>query len=534
MRTIVLSIGLCGLVWAGFRQPATAAETTPGDLVLRCHFVGLDQLLADTNAAKLKQLWSLPASAALRAQAGEQLARLPFLGVSNLLAKGAPDQAELFRPLFDDLFPSESYLEWRGPTRLPTEFVFAIRLSEERARLWSDNFKLALKNWKLGAISPDGDGWGFKRFDGRTTFAVARAGQWTVVGLGPAGMKLHSEIVKTIKANGRPVAPSPGHWLNADINLEQLKQWLPPLEPYRDLPVAHLSLSNSTEYVRTVMRLGFPQPHGWTGQPWAFPTNAIRDPLISFTVAQGIAPLLKPLKLFQDLKLDPQPNQITIWAQSQFPFLTSFAMPLENAGAQLSRMASVLPSLVLSNKWRTLPGTIGWSTNHHALVWQGLPMAMPNLAAIKDPGHEYVVGSLFQRMPGTNSPPPGLFEQLKGRTNLVYYDWEITEGRLKQWRPLYQLTDIMNGRAFASTNAPSQRWLQEAAPLLGNTITEITASSPTEMTLVRKSHSGFTGFELVSFMRWLDSPEFPLFSVAGQPRVPHPTKSKPAPKPAKR
>ena len=528
MRTIVLSIALCGLVCAGFRQPATAAETAPGDLVLRCHFTGLDQLLADTNAAKLKQLWSLPSSAAVRQQAGDQLARLPFLGVSNLLAKGTPDQAALFRPLFDDLFPSESYLEWRGPTRLPTEFVFAIRLSEERARLWSDNFKQALKNWKLGAISPDGDGWGFKRFDGRTSFAVARVGQWTVIGLGPAGMKLHSETVKTIKANSRPVAQSPGYWLNADINLARLKEWLPPLEPYQDLPVAHLSLSNATDYVRTVMRLGFPQPHGWTGQPWAIPTNAIRDPLISFTVAQGIAPLLKPLKFFQQLKLDPQPNQVAIWAQSQFPFLTHLAVPLNDAGPQLSRMASLLPSMVLSNGPHALPGKIGWNTNQHAVVWQGLPMAMPNLAAIKDSQHEYVIGSLFPRAPGTNAPPPGLFEQLQGRANLVYYDWEITEGRLKQWRPLYQLTDIVNGHAFVSTNTPSQHWLLEVASLLGNTVTEITASSPTEMTLVRKSHSGFTGFELVSLMRWLDSPEFPKFSVAGQLKPPRPTKPKPA------
>jgi len=538
MRTIVLSVALLAASGLASARAATA-DPTPGDLVLRCHFTGLDALLADTNAAKLKQIWALPATGALRQQACDQLARVPFQVLSNFVAKGAADQAALFRPLLDDVFPSESYLEWRGPTRLPTEFAFAIRLTDERAKLWRENLQQALKAWKFGAITSDGDGWVFQRFDGRTSFAVSRVGQWTVLGLGPAGMKLHSDMLKTIKASGRPVEKSP-YWLEADANLAQLKEWLPPLAAYEAPPMAHLCLSNSADYVRTVMRLDFGQKHGWTPEPWAVPTNVIRDPLISFTVAQGIAPLLKPLKFFQQLNLDPQPNQLITWAQPQFPFMSYFAVPLQSAGPQLVRITPLLSSLVLSNGPQSLPGKIDWSTNQQSVVWQGLPIAMPQLAAVKSPQHEYIIGGLFPRASGTNPPPPGLFAQL-GRTNLVYYDWEFTgqipgapvESRLKQWQTLYQLSDILHGWTLSRTNLPTQQWLQEVSPLLGNTLTEITATSPTEMTLVRNSQSGFTGFELVSFTRWLDSPEFPRFSVAGHPKLARPVKTRPAPKSSK-
>ncbi|MCX6902310.1 MAG: hypothetical protein NTW03_02280, partial [Verrucomicrobia bacterium] len=165
-----------------------------------------------------------------------------------------------------------------------------------------------------------------------------------------------------------------------------------------------------------------------------------------------------------------------------------------------------------------------WDTNLHAVVCRGLPIALPQLRAIKDRQGEYLVGSLFLPFVSTNPAPAELFRAVQGRTNLVYYDWEITEARLQQWCPYYQLTDMATGRIFAGTNAPTQRWLRAMMPLLGNSVTEVTASSPTQLTLVRNSHCGFTGFELVSFTRWLESPEFPKFSVVGQPKPVRPAK----------
>src|SRR5437667_7237387 len=58
-------------------------------------------------------------------------------------------------------------------------------------------------------------------------------------------------------------------------------------------------------------------------------------------------------------------------------------------------------------------------------------------------------------------------------------------------------------------NAPPENWLSAIAPLLGNTITEGTLSSPKELTIVRKSDLGWTGFELATLGRWIDSRGFP-------------------------
>ena len=64
------------------------------------------------------------------------------------------------------------------------------------------------------------------------------------------------------------------------MNLARLKPWLLPLAPYQNPPMAHLSLSNQAEYVRTTLRLSFPQPHAWRSEPWNIPPEIIREPLV--------------------------------------------------------------------------------------------------------------------------------------------------------------------------------------------------------------------------------------------------------------
>jgi hypothetical protein len=150
---------------------------------------------------------------------------------------------------------------------------------------------------------------------------------------------------------------------------------------------------------------------------------------------------------------------------------------------------------------------------------------------VKERGQEYLVGGLFHFASGTNPAPPELFSKLENRDNLVYYDWEITQARLRQWRPLYQLADIAAKCAFQATNAPTQRFLLAIEPLLGNAATEITATSPTGMTLQRSSHLGLTGFELFSLTRWIDSPAFPRFNIEGLPKPARPAPpNRPRPK----
>ena len=78
-----------------------------------------------------------------------------------------------------------------------------------------------------------------------------------------------------------------------------------------------------------------------------------------------------------------------------------------------------------------------------------------------------------------------------------------------QWRVLSQLAAVVSGQAQLQTNSAALPWLMAIESRLGNTITEVSASSPKEWTVIRKSHIGLTGFELVALARWLESPGFP-------------------------
>jgi len=129
--------------------------------------------------------------------------------------------------------------------------------------------------------------------------------------------------------------------------------------------------------------------------------------------------------------------------------------------------------------------------------------------------------------------------QFVGRTNLVYYDWEITQTRLDQLRLVAYMAESNLRRHRASTpgdlpvfspRRPAQKFLAAILPRLsrdtdrgreGESITEITLTSSRELTLVRRSPVGLTALEFIGLSWWLESPSFPRLSPAsassGQP-----------------
>src|SRR6185436_18593249 len=128
--------------------PAGATRSTGSaeEPVLRLHFAGTGKLFAQPGTAKLKQVWELPGTLGLRNEALDRFARVPAHLLASDLAKDSPGQAALFRSLLEDILTRESYFELRAAP----EFALAIRLPEERARLWQTNLANAITNWKLG------------------------------------------------------------------------------------------------------------------------------------------------------------------------------------------------------------------------------------------------------------------------------------------------------------------------------------------------------------------------------------------------
>ena len=93
-----------------------------------------------------------------------------------------------------------------------------------------------------------------------------------------------------------------------------------------------------------------------------------------------------------------------------------------------------------------------------------------------------------------------------------------------------QLFAIIGDKPQLTTNMAALPWITAVGPKLGNTVTEVTANSPKEWSLVRKSHVGFTGAELVALARWLESTNFPRFGFelpADRPLAPVKPPAKP-------
>ena len=141
-----------------------------------------------------------------------------------------------------------------------------------------------------------------------------------------------------------------------------------------------------------------------------------------------------------------------------------------------------------------------------------MPIIIPHLEPAGDPGNEFLLAGLFpMNINKTNAPAPAeLFDQFRNQPDMVYYDWEITQTRLLHWNQMFALFNMISSEPQIATEVTGRLWATEVSPNLGNTITQIVRKTPSELELVRVSHIGLTGFELMLLLHWQDHPEFPL------------------------
>jgi hypothetical protein len=321
-----------------------------------------------------------------------------------------------------------------------------------------------------------------------------------------------TEWLASIKATGRPARPT-GAWLDGDANLARFSGWLPILSSWENLPVAHFSLSNRADFVRTYAVLDFPKPHGWKAEPWQIPTNVIRDPLMDFTAVRGVAPLLEDFKTVRDLGYKPVPNQIIGWGNRLFPFQLSYAAPSRDVTRQLKTTKPRLEEWLMGKGKPNFSGQLEWDTNVQEIVWKGLPIAVPHLGLLRDANRDFVGLGFFPPLITSNKAPAELFGAFTGRDDLVAFDFEITEYRIPHWRQFYQLMEIATWRVLTLTNMPAETWFTDVSSKLGEAVTELQSTSPTQMKLVRKSHIGLTAFEMITLSRWIESTNFPAFGI---------------------
>lgn len=468
----------------------TATEPDVADLLVRWQFVGTDRLVGDTQGAALRAVLAEPATRALVAHTLERLGQAP---VTKPLA-----------PLLHDLLHAESFVQARGEPPRP-EWTLAVRVPSERAAMWLNTWTNAARAWE------------------RPQVRAAQVGEWVVAGVGEEPLRGYEVVRQRLRRTGRPAAHhEPGAWLEIEADLARLAPGLG-LPANVTWPRAHLTLVGQGESLRTVGRFSYPQPLELPLEPWRIPTNTIHDPLISFTALQGVRPWLAEHSLVRELGL-PAPNQIYGWARALAPYLTQFAWEMPDAATRIPAFQAKVPAVLRARlPWLDF-GEVQLVPALTRLVWTGFPLLVPFINPAPDPG--FVTAGIFP-VSGAEKPAPSeLFAQLRGRTNLVLYHWEITQPRLADWQDLRVLYDMVAGHAPPPTNTPAIRWLQDTNVTrhLGNAVTEITRTGPRELALVRRSAVGLTAFEIHWVTRWLDGRRFPLLSppvrLLGVPKPP--------------
>ena len=494
------------------------------DLVARVHFVGMTQVSANPKAASFNEIWQLPATQELVDQTIGKLATAPHRIFQSHFTDHN-DYAEQLRPLFRDLINNEFYVEVRGPTNAIPELLLAVKLDKKRAEAWRTGIASALTAWTtipVKNIKAEGfAGWELRKHHNPNCIRFFQAGDWVVFGWGWDDLQLQPAMLQRIKENKRPVALARDYTLDAWVDWPALTAAHPIHFPLlrSSLPKMQVTITNAQDFVRTKMVMQFPKPLPFELEPWQIPTETVRNKIFSFTAVRGIGPWLAeftPLKL---LSPGAVPGQWFLWAQDT-QFETYFAAPVKNSKDYLAQLAPRLTPLINSNlsKVHLTPGcTVDTNGDIHITSF---PFCAPYLHAGGDSGNQFIFGGVVPSPTREDPVPPALLEQITSRPNLVYYDWEITDARLAQWRVLSQLALIVERKAITDTNAPAQKWIDAAKQKLGNCTTIVTLNAPNELTLIRNSTVGFTGVELTGLAIWLDSPEFPL-SPHFQPQFPN-------------
>jgi len=503
---------------------AVVAQASPPapDLMARVHFAGAEQISADTNAVAFTNLWCSPEAQALREQTLNKLSRAPYNWFKRKILSGTNDGAGQLRPLLDDLLGAEWFLQIRDATNGSPEFALAIRLNAGRAQLWQTNLGNVLEAWTGMSVEKIRNGWELKKHLPPNVIRFVRVGDWVVFGWGQDKLLLNDELVRRVLAEKRPAPAEKNNWLTADLDWPRLARWLPSLSAV-DLPETRWQAVGRDGNLHVDGKLIFPQPLAMTLEKWRMPTNTIHQPFVSFTAARGIAPWLEKQNWAQPYEILPVPNQVFIWALAALPLQTFAAVPVPDGKKALKELEQKMSAHTNWQSHFMMPVTMAMTNNQ--ISWRGIPFVAPNLRALHEPSGDFLFAGVFPNGPKTKPLPPELFAQLD-RTNLAYYDWEITGERLKLLPQLTQLTLMVTRHRQLNVQSAAGKWLNQVGPTLSNTVTEVTQTAPNELSFTRKAPGGLTAFELTALANWLEATNFPGCDLRRLPPPLHPLKVK--------
>jgi hypothetical protein len=232
---------------------------------------------------------------------------------------------------------------------------------------------------------------------------------------------------------------------------------------------------------------------------------------------------MDPAEPLSQLTDNPLTGQFYVWSLSQMVLQSYGAWPVVDASNSLQRVATQSANAFNSALDRMSAGQLLWQPERGTLLWSNRAAMFPaQLQIAPETNGQYLIADFFPLNPRGKPAPDELLQQVRGRTNLVYYDWEGTGQRLSSWRFLSATLPVLPRTPLTSLQAPStnsspagpralqpelveENWLAGVTPMLTDheTITDITRTGPAELTIIRKSPFAFSSLELVLLSHWL-------------------------------
>ncbi len=495
------------LIWVGVHTGFQKAAPS----IVRIYFAGTNSISSDTNSAVFENEFGCPEARALESQTLDKLARAPGVWFKNQLPPGADDGSAQLRPLLDDFLKSEWVFEMRDAPASP-EYSLAIHLDADRAQLWLNNLRSLLQTWtKINAQDVPG-GWELKKDTAPNLFRIVRSGDWVVAGCGQDELPLSDSW-----AQGK-IPQGETNWLSADVDWPRLAQIFPAFAKF-DFPKTEMQVTGLDGNLQLAGKFELSQPLPPL-EPWQTPTNMIHPPLTSFTAVRGFAPWLKNQPWAKRLQLTPEPDQAFIWSLGISPLQTFIAVPVPNATNALAQLGQ---NLFSNTNWQNhLIYPLRFNQTTDVISFQEIPYVQPEVRALSGPSGDFLFADVSPNILRRKALPPGLLQALD-RDNLVFYHWEITSDRLTALPQLTQLALMMTQRKQLEQGEAAAVWLNHIGPTLGNCVTEVSQTGPSELTFIRTAPAGLTAIELIALANWLQAPNFPGcdLNLPPLPIVPH-------------
>ena len=523
---------LCPCV-AALALPFLCAGTgKPENVVLQYHFAGAAQLAENPAAAAAKAVFAQPAAISFE---NLVLNRLATNLAESLHFQTNAGTAALLRPLLDDLLRAESTVNMIGSSGKPMGFILAIQLDTQRAQVWQQNLKAALQGPGEELRAGKFSGWQWNK-GAVDSFWMVPARDWLLVGRGGDLASVRSDYLQQIREFGRPVPDLDTNWFEADVDWPRLANWFPTSSCPLKLARTQMAISVEERHFHMTGHVIYPEAIQWQPHSMSLPTNLVREPLLSFATGQNVEPFLKSDETLSRLCANPLSDQFYFWSMGELAFQSYLAWPVNDPRATLLKLSSQAIA-ELNPKLLEFDGTkLTWLPKASQLTWSRRQIVYPLVFAAPASNGQFLVASLFGLTPGKAPAPKALWAQLEDRTNLVYYDWEVTGPRVlhlltvTEVLPILQMLDIGPGGPSVAGASPAKpganaladpvvqsrldvqkQWLIGLVPLLAKTVTEVTKTGPGELTVVRDSPFVFSSLELVLLSHWLsDTPAGPL------------------------